>query len=276
MQILRRILAIIAMVISVVFIIACLAGVVFSWSINTPMTNSLTGALTGVERVLTVADTGLERVNIRLAEAQSNVDTIEERVETAGETFSETSVVYEVLDRTVGDELFPKVATAGETIVAVRDSVVAFNGTLESINEVPFVEVPTLTEQLDTAADRMATVQNDVEETRAELRVIREEAISKPVTAITDRTTRISDGLEATQTALSSSQNNIDDNLEFIGNIKARVPGLIDLVSLVFSFIFLWIALGQFGLIVLAWGTTKGHSTSEEAKGIVISGDEEE
>ena len=74
--------------------------------------------------------------------------------------------------------------------------------------------------------------------TRAELRAIREEAISKPVTAITDRTTRISDGLDAAQTALSGTQTNIGDNLESIAGIKSRVPGLIDLVSLVLSFIF--------------------------------------
>jgi archaellum component FlaC len=276
MEVLKRILAIIAIVISVVFIIACLAVVVFSWSINTPLTNAITGALTGVGRVLTAADTGLERVNTRLAEAQTNVDTIEERVETAGETLSETSVVYQVLDRTVGDELFPKVAAAGETIVTIRDSVVAFNETLESLNGIPFVEVPTLTENLETAAQRLETVQSDVEETRAELLAIREEAISKPVTAITDRTTRISDGLEAAQTALSGTQTNIDGNLESIDRIKARVPGLIDLVSLVFSFIFLWIAFGQAGLIVLAWGVVKGPDESEKADTAIKVDDEEE
>jgi hypothetical protein len=275
MEIIKRILAIVVIIISAVFIVACLAGVVFSWSINTPMTNALTGALTGVERVLTAADTGLERVNTRLVEAQSNIDTIEENVETAGETLSETSIVYQVLDRTVGDELFPKVEAAGDSIVAIRDTVVAFNATLESINQVPFVEVPTLTEELDTAADQMEIVQSDVEETRAELRAIREGAISKPVTAITDRTTRISDGLEATQTSLTGTQTNIDDNLESIAGIKARVPGLIDLVSLVFSFIFLWITFGQVGLIVLAWGTIRGRSASEKAEDAIISGTEE-
>lgn len=274
MEILKRILAILAIFISVVFIVACLAGAVFSWSINTPITNALTGALTGVERVLTVADTGLERVNTRLAEAQRNVDTVEANVEAAGETLSETSIVYQVLDRTVGDELFPKVEAAGDTIVAIRNSVVAFNEMLESINDVPFVEVPTLTENLETAAQRMETVQSDVEETRTELRAIREQAISKPVTAITDRTTRISDGLEATQTALSGTQVNIDDNLESIGNIKTRVPGLIDLVSLLFSFIFLWVALGQAGLIMLAWGAVKSPDKSEAAKDAITEEEE--
>ncbi len=276
MKIFKRILAILAIFISVVFIVACLAGVVFSWSINTPITNALTGALTGVERVLTAADTGLERVNTRLAEAQSSVDTIEENVETAGETLSQTSIVYEVLDRTVGDELFPKVEAAGDSIVAIRDTVVAFNATLESINEVPLVEVPTLTENLDSAAERMEAVQSNVEETRAELRAIREEAVSKPVTAITDRTTRISDGLEAAQTALSSSQTNIDENVASIAEIKGRIPGLIDLVSLAFSFVFLWIAFGQVGLIVLAWGVVKGPDESEKVDHTGTIGDEAE
>ena len=74
---------------------------------------------------------------------------------------------------------------------AIAGSLVAFNETLEAANEIPFVEVPTLTTELETASERMATIQSDVEETRAELRSIREEAISKPVTAITMRTTRI-------------------------------------------------------------------------------------
>lgn len=276
MEIIKRILAIVVMIISVIFIVVCLAGVVFSWSFNTPLTNAITKALTGVENVLTAADTGLERVNTRLAEAQTDVDTIEENVETAGDTLSENSVVLEVLERTVGDELSPKIEAARETSAALRGSVVAFNETLEALNELPRIEVPTLTEELETAVERMDEIQTDVEETRAELRSIREEAISKPVTAITMRTTRISDGLETAQTAVTNTQNNIADNLESIGGIKARVRGVFDLISIVLSFVFLWIGFGQVGLIVLAWGYIKGRSSPEEANGNDVTEDEEE
>ncbi len=266
MEIVKRVLAVIAIVISVVFIIACLGGIYFSWSINTSLTNTFTGILTGVERVLTVADGGLERVNTRLAEAQSNVDTIEENVETAGDTLSETSIVYEIIDRTVGEELFPKIETARESLGAIAGSLVAFNETLEAANEIPFVEVPTLTTELETASERMATIQSDVEETRAELRSIREEAISKPVTAITMRTTRISDGLETAQMNLTGSQNNIDEKLERVGNIKSRVPGVFDLISIIFTLVFLWIGLGQAGLIVLSWRYLSDGSSEAEEK----------
>ena len=260
MDVVKKILAILVIVICVVFIIASLAGVYYSWSLNTPMTKAITGTLTGVERVLEVADTSLERVNTRLGEAQANVDTIEENVETAGDTLSESSIVYEVLDRTVGDELFPKIVAAQETVAALAGSVVAFNDTLVAMNEVPFVEVPTITEELETASENLTAIQNDVEETRAELRAIREEAISKPVTAITSRTSRISDRLESAQTALTTTHGNFGENLVTIGEIKDRVPGIFDLISIALTIVFLWVALGQAGLIVLAWGSFQGHS----------------
>jgi chromosome segregation ATPase len=262
METVRRIIAIVVVVISVISVVGCLAGVVFSWSINAPITNAFTGVLTGVERVLTAADTGLERVNLKLAEAQSNVDTIEENVEAAGDTLSETSIAYEVLDRTVGDELFPKIAAASDTLVAIRDSVVSFNATLESLNDIPFVDVPTLTEELDTAAESMAAVRSDAAEARAELQAIKDEAVSKRVTAITDKTTRISDGLETTQQKVSNTQANIEKNIESISSIKARVTRLIDLISVALSFVFLWLAFGQVGLIVLAWNAVKGSDDS--------------
>jgi len=169
---------------------------------------------------LTAADNSLERVNTQLSEAQTDIDTIEENVETAGKMLSETSIVYEVLDRTVGDELLPKITAASDTILAISDAVIFFNEILESLNEIPFVDVPTLTEELDSAAESMAAVQSDAKEFRTELHAVKEEAINKPVTAITNRTTRISDELEATQQNLSRAQANIREYIETISSTK--------------------------------------------------------
>lgn len=276
MEVLKRILGIAIIVISVIFIVACLAGVFFSWSINTPVTNAITGVLTGVERVLMAADKSLERVNSGLFEAQTNIDTIEENVELVGETLSETSFVYQVLDRTVGDELFPKIAAASNTIMAIRDSLISFNEILESLDDMPFVSVPTLTEELDTAAENMAAVQRDAQDFRSELHAIKEEAISRPVTAITEKTTRISDGLETTQQNLSNTQANINEELETLSSIKARVPAIIDLSSAAFSFVFLWLAFGQVGLILLAWNHLIELNKSGSDEDIVLTADESE
>lgn len=274
MALLKRILGIASIVLSVVFIAACLAGIFLSWSINTPITNAVTGVLTGFERVLTAVDNSLERVNSQLSEAQTNIDTIEENVEAAGEILSETSIVYEILDRTVGDELFPRITSASDTIMTVRDSVISFNEILESLDEIPFVDVPTLTEELDTAAERMTAAQSDVEAFRDELHAVKEEAISQPVAEITERTTLISNELEATQQNLSDTQENINEELETTSSIKDRIPGLIDLSSAVLSFIFLWFALGQACLIVLAWNGLIAPRNPGPADGIVSATNE--
>lgn len=273
MEVLKRVLGIVIIFLSVIFIVACLAGIFLSWSINTPITNVVTGVLNGVERVLTVADNGLGRVNTQLSEAQTNIDSIETNVEMAGETLSETSIVYEVLDRTVGDELFPKIAAASETILAIRDSVISFNEILESLDDLPFVSVPTLTEELETATDRMSAVQSDAQEMRTELQAIKEEAISKPVTAITDRTTRISEELGTAQQNLSNTQASIAEYIATVSSINDRVPGIIDLSSAALTLVFLWLAFGQVALILLAWNLVKAPMESDLADVIESAAD---
>lgn len=274
MEVLKRILGIASIIISVIFIIACLAGIFFSWYINTPITNAITGILNGVEKVLVVSESSLERVNSELSVAQTNIDTIEENVETAGDMLSETNIVYELLDRTVGEELFPKIAAASDTLMSIRDSVISFNEILVSLNDIPIIEVPTLTEELGSAAESMAAVQSDAEEFRAELHAIKEEAISKPVTEITDRTARISGELEATQQMVSNTQANINEDVETISSIRARVPGLIDLSSVALSFVFLWLAFGQVALILLTWNNVKARDEADTADDIVSVTDE--
>ena len=276
MEVLKRILGIASIVISVIFIVACLAGVFFSWYINTPITSAISGALTGVERVLMAADNSLERVKTELSEAQTNIEMIEGNLETAGEMLSETNIVYEILDRTVDEELFPKIAAASNTIMAIRDAVISFNEILESLDDIPFMEIPTLTEELDSAAERMTAVQRDAKEFRAEMHAIKEEAISKPITEITDRTTRISDELEATQQMVSNTQANINEDIETVSSIRARVPGLLDLLSVALSFVFLWLAFGQVALILLAWNSVKARDESGMADDIVSVADEKE
>ena len=117
---------------------------------------------------------------------------------------------------------------------------------------------------MDSAAESIAAARTDVEEFRTELHEIKEEAVSKPVKAITDRTTRISDKLENTQQNLSNTQSNINKNHQTISTIKARVPGLIDLLSIIVSFVYLWIALGQVALIVYVWNIVKAPEKSGE------------
>lgn len=253
MQALKTVLAVFAVMLAVVGILACGVGIYYAWSLNTPVTESLVGALTSVERALTVVDGGIERVDGGLGTAQSAVNTIEGAVMAAGDTIVNTDIAFTILERTVGDTLFPRLIEAGETTRAMAATVVAVNDTLEAANELPFIDLPTLTDELQTAADRLTAAQQRLEEIRTEMRAIKEEAVSRPVAAITSRTTPLLENLDAAQAAVQSAQANLQQALQRAAATRARVPGTIDTISLVATLAFVWLIIAQASLAYQSW-----------------------
>ena len=266
MDTVKKILAGLVIAISVIGIGFCLVGIFYSWSLNTPVTNAIEGALTGVEKFLTITDEGLGRVQVGLGEADTAVVTVEDAFVEAGETINETNIAYELLDRTVGDTLFPKIEKMSGTIGAITESVVAFNDTLEAANEIPFVEVPTMTTKLEEIGTQVEQIRTDVQTTRDELIAIKEDSVAKPVNAITERTMRISNGLGELQTAVNVAQSDVQQSLANVGKTKAKVAGTIDLVSIALTIVLLWLILAQISLILQGLGIFKGQDPLQSLK----------
>lgn len=260
METVKKILAGIVIAVSIIGIAICLTGIYFSWSFNTPVTEAIEGVLTGVERFLMVTDGGLGRLNEGLGEADAAVTIIEGAVVEAGDTINQTNIAFEILDATVGDTLFPKIENMAGTAVAIADAVVAFNDTLEAANEIPFVDIPTLTPQLEELATEIEAIRADVQATRDELQAIKEENVAKPVNAITDKTSKISTGLGQVQTAVSEGQAKVNQTLENVGVTKSKVARTIDLISITITVLLLWLILAQVSLIVQGLGVFKGHN----------------
>ena len=96
---------------------------------------------TTVEGVLTRADAGLGRVDAAIDTARTATSTIEGAVMAAGDRITSTDIAFTVVERTVGEQLFPPLTEAAATMTAVVDTVVAANDALEAANQLPFVNV---------------------------------------------------------------------------------------------------------------------------------------
>lgn len=249
METLKRILAVLVIVVSALFLVACLAGIVAVWQINTPLTATVTGTLDGIDQVLTAGQNQLVRASNLLSEAEAAVNGAEERLVTAGENLSERGVAVRLLERTVGETLLPKIEQTRDTLGAVGETLVAANAMLEAANEIPFVQVPTITEQLETAEAQLAETRQAVEDTRATIQTAREEALATPIAAITEQTGRVTARLVATQDRISEGRNYVSARQTQIRVLNARLPALIDTVSIVLTAALLWFALGQLALI---------------------------
>lgn len=259
MPTLKRVLAVVAAVLAVVGIIVCLAGLWFSWSLNTPVTEALTRVTGGVIQIMTAADNGLGRVDDGLGTARGAVVTVEDTAVSVGDTIVETDLAFAVLEATVGDTLFPRVAAARETAVALAEMLVGVNDTLEAANRLPFVDVPTLSTELAAAGEQLAAAQQAIEETRAELRAIKEEKVARPVTFITDRTGLIIERIDTAAASVQSAQARVEEGLSRMAILRERLPRWIDLISLAATLVLLWLAAAQGYVLVRAVEFLRGR-----------------
>lgn len=236
----KKIIAGAAVALAVVGVIVCLIVTLLSWSLNARITTSLVQAVAGAEQLLGVVDGGLTRVDTGLGEALSAVTTVEETVQSVGDTIIETDLAF-----LVGDTLFPRVVSARETTANLAATIVAFNETLEAANRMPFVDVPTLTDELQVAADGLETARSEVEAMRAEMQAIKEEKVSRPVTFVTNRTAPIADGLDRALTAVDNTQAGIAERQARLAALRERLPGLLDLISIAVTLVMIWLIAAQ-------------------------------
>jgi hypothetical protein len=150
----------------------------------------------------------------------------------------------------VGDTLFPRIVAAHETAQSIAGMLVGINDTLEAANRLPFVDVPTLTDELTAAADRLGAARQRVEEIQATLRTIKEERVARPVTFITDRTGPIITNLGEAEAVVVDTRARVDAALTRIAALKARLPRIIDLISITVTLVMLWLIAAQ-GFVLL-------------------------
>lgn len=259
---LKKIAAVIVMQLAILGIILGLAGMVLAWAYNTPLTDSLTRLVAGAQRVLTAADSGLTVANRGLNTALGAVNTVDGAVRSFGERIVDTNIAFTVLERTVGDTLFPRIVAAQETVTAIADTVIGVNDTLEAANRIPFVEVPTLTDELGEVGARLTSIRDRVQELRDGLRDIKERKVARPVAFVTDRTGRLITEIDAILTITTAAQTRIAITLSRLATLARNLPRLIDLLSLAITLIALWLIGVQAYALVGAYEYLAGRPVS--------------
>lgn len=260
MQTFKTILAVIVVMLGVTGIILCGVGIWYSWSLNTPLTEGLTETLTTAESILTRADEGVERINSGIGVARQATSTIQGAVLAAGDTIVNTDIAFTVLERTVGDTLFPVIVEAAESSRAIAGTIIGINDALESANRLPFVEVPTLSDELNVVAAELTAARERVDEIRGEIQTAKETAVGRPVSAVTSRTEPLLERLDVAQATLREVNSRIDRTLAGLGLLRGRLPGLLDALSVVLTLVFLWLILAQGALTWQGWSYLRGRS----------------
>ena len=250
METLKRILAGVVIVLCLLGILVAALGIVTAWRINTPLTESLTQLLTGIDGILEVVETGLITFNTALTDLVDLAQTIETTVVEAGVTVKETNLMLLVIDATIGDKLVPLLEKASATIEIVVDSVIAVNDALEAVNAVPFISVPTLTADLEAAESGLLEIQKDIEETHITIQTAKEETVESVVSPISNTLLEVDDNLRGVLSVSTEFESQVVASREAIAVLVRKLPGWIDLGSFLLTLIFAWLIIAQGSLLL--------------------------
>ncbi len=254
----KRIIALVIIVLSCIFFVLSLAGVIGIWVYNQPLTER---ALTTIESTSTDLDGAAAAIEIsktELISAQAQIDLLQAILETLGINAAEDlNRLADIVGR-VEDTLMPVIDSVSGGISTLRDALLSIKDTIEMVNELPLVniQIPGM-EAIEEGAAQLESLQNQIEEGGGKI-----EQLSQTTQNTVDS---LSTGFASLETSINALLETLDeyeekiistqDQLEYLG---ANVALWIDLASALLTVILVWLGISQVGLFILGWSLFKG------------------
>ena len=260
MRILKRILAVVVMVISVLVLVLGLAGIAGTWMVRSRLDDGLGSILTAAEAEAVGAQQELDRLDAALTQASIQIAAVEEEVQDLGTDLDQNKPLLTALTEKLGVDLAPLAARARGMMDTIRETVAAVNSIAETINALPFVSkpIPEL-EKLNTLAEEIDSFEAEVQNLRLTIEQRRSEIIAGSVSIVTTPAARIRSGLDRAQATVSGYSQQLGMLQENLSALGATVGQWLTWLAVILTLTLLWLAVSQTALFVLCWRALRGQ-----------------
>ena len=248
MKLLKRILAVMVMVLSVLLIILLVGGIVGNWIANKTLTNASVRVLSGVDTVLGRTEQALTRLDTGVGDARDRVHAFDEKIATAGENFAENPVIMTALSEQLDLGIGPALEKIREAVQSIRETVLAVQHTIETLNSMPFISIGTSVAdegKLQALSDSVTDLTEGIQEIRDGIRVAKAGAATEVVSALGAGTSRLDAGLENIETTVSGYGDQVSDLRTQVSDLKSAITLWLDVASVVITLALLWSIFAQ-------------------------------
>lgn len=238
MNFLKKLLAAIVMILAALGFVICLVGVVAAWAFNDPATQSATAALTAVEQYSTLGSQTVALVGGSVGDVRAALGEVDRMIGDA--SGGDRSQFVATMDQRLNDAVLPRLKAARDAVQTAERTAVNINQTLESVNRIPGINVPTFGDELQVARARLQDVDAAVEAVRAAAADVNFDGARLQATAL-EAVNRLS----ATQAVLDAAHTRLEAVSAAAAATAAQVPGWIDAISLIAALSFVLFGAGQ-------------------------------
>jgi chromosome segregation ATPase len=260
MRILKRIVAVVIMVTSVLVLVLGLAGIAGTWMVRSRLDDGLGRIMTAAEAEAANARQELDRLDAALTQASTQIAAVEQEVQELGTDLDQTKPLLTALTDKLGVDLAPLAVRAREMMDTIRETVAAVNSIAETINALPFVSkpIPEL-EKLNTLAEEIDTFEAEVRNLRLTIEQRRSEIIAGSVSIVTTPAARIRNGLYRAQATVSGYSQQLSALQGDLSALRATLEHWLTWLAVIVTLTLLWLAVSQAALFVLGWRALRGQ-----------------
>ncbi len=251
MNTLKRIFTWIIIVISILGILACLAGVVGSWVVNQRLTDRILSLLSGVQTQLTSAEGSLVNARDQLGTAKTALQSIHEAASQLGSNAEQNSPLLDKISTIFNEKLGPVINSIQERFNPIKEAILSVNSKLEALNALTGLQLPTLTPQLNALNDRIQELNQAVQQLRASIQEFKTgvvENLLTPFLAKLDQITNLVSNLEQSVNGFLDRTHNLQAAIQ---GLQVSLPKTIDLITILLTILLIWMILAQISLILV-------------------------
>ena len=244
MRILKRVLAVVIMVVSVLLIALFVAGIVGNWMANKAVTDATVQVLGGADRVLGRTEQALTRLDTAVGNARARVDAFDESVAAAGENFAENPVILTALSERLDLGVGPAVDEVRGTVQTIRETALAAQNTVQTLNTLPFVSIGSSVgeeSRLQRLSEGVTSLTEGVQELRGGVREAKAGASTAVAWAIGRATSRLDAGLANIETTVAGYGAEVSALRTQVSELQSALTFWLDVVSVVITLLLLWL-----------------------------------
>jgi hypothetical protein len=242
LDIIKRILVGVVLVLTLVALIVDMAGLVGVWSGYGPARSSVITVSNTLTQSLQAADKGLTRADGYVTTARQTLTDVNNTATQMGDHIKTNSPLITALSQRVDTKLEPVLEKAQTTATSVHDALLKVNGALEALNRFPGVTVPPLNNQLSTISDRAQEAQSAAQDLRVTLANIKAGAVTKAETVVKQVTARIDAPLARIQSLVNTYQTKVANAQDRVTSTTNTILTWLLVSSIALTIIFIIIA----------------------------------
>lgn len=248
-----RILGAVIMIIAVVGFIVNAAELVGVWVVRAPARTDVTDVAATMTHALGIVDNGLVRVNNRVQDARQTLTQVKSAAAQLGDRVEANSPLVTRLSQLVDNDLVPRIEDARTNASGIHDAVVTVNSALLTLNRLPGVTVPKLSDELGSVSDRAQEAQPAVQDLRTTLAAMKAGLATKAEQAVTQVTSRIDAALVRVQAIVNKYQGKLTNTQARITSTSNTILLLIDVLAVSLTLLLIVFDAGLVLLIYICW-----------------------